>query len=237
MQSSDLEDIPAKVLVGIFNSITGKSLSSFNCRAVAVKRTLAAIDKAQLDGKRWAGQVVDMGEYLSSYLPSEDKTDRRFDRLTIRQKMVMSAIYRISKIAMAESVDRFTLAKQLETDNTQLNYILGALAGKNIIAKLPDGSVTLFESAREWIIPIERELKSRPSMRIKDFHRSGPSSQYTGKWIKKWNKSNPYKINISAWHSWNIMEDGMFYEDYMLRGGKWSDLSRAVKQKRITMKD
>lgn len=63
--------------------------------------------------------------------------------------------------------------------------------------------------------PTEARVKNLP----------GPRSQHAGKRLYKKVEGNPRKEGTAGWHSFNLIEDGMTYEQYRFKGGRTNDLA------------
>lgn len=92
---------------------------------------------------------------------------------------------------------------------------------KEIKSKISEESSSLLDS-----LPEERKGKF-----------PGPKSKFDGKKIYKKQKENPRRKK-SGWgyKSWDIMKDGMTYEEFRLAGGRTEDLAWDVKHKHVEVK-
>ena len=58
-------------------------------------------------------------------------------------------------------------------------------------------------------------------------------SQFSGRKLTKLAKDNPRQKGTWGWKSWNLIKNGMTYEDYLKAGGRRNDLAWDVARKRI----
>lgn len=65
---------------------------------------------------------------------------------------------------------------------------------------------------------------------------TGRKSQYAGKKLFKKVKENPRRKDTWGWKSWEILKDGMAYEDYLMAGGRLKDLDWDISKGNIEVK-
>ncbi len=81
---------------------------------------------------------------------------------------------------------------------------------------------------------IKDVISTLPKQRENKF--PGPVSKFAGKKLYKNTKNNPRKEGSHGWKSFNIITDGMTYEDYRSSGGRTKDLNWDVKHKFVKVK-
>ena len=74
---------------------------------------------------------------------------------------------------------------------------------------------------KKWI-----KFKCKETGRVKEIKLPGPgrSSKFLSKTIHKNIQNNPRRHGTYGYRSWEIIEDGMFYEAYYAAGGRQRDL-------------
>lgn len=236
MHIIDLNDIPVRILTEIFNALTGKRIKKFQSRPDAENRTMEVIDTLQADPIKWHNALIDMGEHLSEYLPSDDKSNPRFDRMTMREKAAVASIYTCGKHNALESVDILSLKGYMRADHTALTMTLQRLAKRNIIKVLPNREFTLFESTREWVIPIIDDFTEETDFRKVDFAHPGKRSEYSGKRLYKLVEGNPFREGTHKHTSWLIITEAMTFEDYRRNRGRTEDVRQLIRSGHLQAK-
>lgn len=64
----------------------------------------------------------------------------------------------------------------------------------------------------------------------------GPNSQYAGKRLHIVTKTNPRRAGTAGWNSFEVMREGMTYEEYRLKGGRSNDLAWDVAHGYVEMR-
>lgn len=109
-----------------------------------------------------------------------------------------------------EQLDRLQLVKfedDSPDDNTKFYYVKITAGGSGYRVAKPQPEK---KGEKKRILPAENP---------------GPRSQYSGKKIYKLVDKNPRREGTCGWKSFNLIKDGMTYEQYKAAGGRNSDLA------------
>lgn len=226
-----LNDLSINGLVQVYNHFCEKPVNKFADKRTALQRTHNAIDEAQQDAVTFNKKVGKLHPTLT-YLFKQDTCEARFDRLTAKEREVLKAIYlcweRADKLdkELFQAVTIKSVHKLLGGKEEVLRKILDTLGGIKMLDVRNNNSISLFPSTIDW-------AKSQPKFSTdkmgidldkSDWHAPGPRSPKLGKRIYKLVEGNPRKEGSLGWHSWNLLKEGMTFEEYRRAGGRCKDL-------------
>ena len=84
--------------------------------------------------------------------------------------------------------------------------------------------VTLTKSGAEFQTPTPTEYPSKKAEKALPGAKSGPKANKAGKIITKLVKTNPRREGTHGYNSFNLIKNGMTYEEYIDLGGRANDL-------------
>ena len=64
----------------------------------------------------------------------------------------------------------------------------------------------------------------------------GRKSQYAGKKLYRKTQENPRRKGSHGFHSFEVIEDGITYEEFLERGGRLKDLDWDISKGHVTVK-
>jgi hypothetical protein len=124
----------------------------------------------------------------------------------------------------ALSVSSADVAKKLDTNINAVCKAADSLAKQKLVEVEDDSHEQGHQFYWLSLTPEGRDIKvTTPSVRLPQSN-PGPRSGFNGKFIFKISKTNPRREGTHGWKSWNLLQDGMSFEEYRKAGGRNNDL-------------
>lgn len=144
-------------------------------------------------------------------------TTAKLDKQTIKEKELLRTIkdYPNSDLAALRTV--------LKSTDKVLIPILDNLTTIGAIEQV-EGKYTIpFKTVENWIDKYEPSTE-KIDWTVRDWATSGKRSKFTGKRIYKVVSDNPRRKGTHGYNSFELLKDGMSFEEYKAAGGRNNDL-------------
>ena len=246
MELSNINEIATANLVAIYNHFSDKPVKKFRDRRTTEQRAVQQINNSKIY-ENWNEKFSSLHVNLKKFFQEEDNSnDVLFDRLTMKEKATMKAIYHsgLSDVVTIEEVTAY-----MDADLLVVNQVLTRLRKKGIVKitkgigisneKIVGGEkVQLLNQAFNWVVrnAAEEFIPSKLDMKTRDFEHPGPRSKFSGKRIYKLVEKNPHREGTYGWYSWRLVFDGITFEQYRQKGGRNRDLKWDVSRKYVEVK-
>jgi DNA-binding MarR family transcriptional regulator len=129
------------------------------------------------------------------------------------------------------------IAKKLDTSTIAVCKAIEQLVKQKLVTMeddSPDDKTPLFYV---MITQAGRDLEIKPPLARLPNSTTGPRGGFAGKYIFKLVQTNPRREGTHGWNSFNIVTDGMSYEDYKRAGGRNNDLQWDIDHNFLTTGD
>ena len=217
----NINDISTSQLLEIYNHLAKSPIKKFRDRAAAEAKTEAEISRAQVDAVQWNKHLSQMPKPMLEHFP-ENMPNARFERLTVKEKTVL-------RIITKSSSNPITVQQIMMTSGGSDEVIRQLLAKLQVgkFLQMSDDNITLMRSTSEWLETQASQTDEEfggADLRQADWAHPGPRSNFSGKRIFKISKSNPRKPGTLGHQSFELIKDGMTFEEYKKAGGRNQDL-------------
>lgn len=186
--------------------------------------TVAEVTKAKKkEEQRWAQENKKEEKVLS-------KERRQLNPATAE---VMKAVQSLLAKSKDDDVSTDIIAKHLKTSTAAVCKAIEQLDRLQLV-KFEDDSpnddvkfyyVRLTAGGKAFLVPKEPAASTSPKKAKLPGENPGPRSGFSGKKLYKKVDGNPRREGTWGWKSFNLIKDGMTYEQYKAGGGRNNDLT------------
>lgn len=228
-------------LVEIYNHFNAgaKDIKKFQDRATAEKRTEALIAQIhKTNPSRFKQLLGTASDEVRKYFKKANGGAEFSALFTMKEKLLLKALWELGEKTF-HPVSK--LAQKLGVKEQRVHTLLKRLEKHHAVSKMASSNngevVILLEAAAAWIKKNYKNINGdKVDISKRDHHHPGKRSKYTGKRIYKLIKTNPRRKGTWGWRSWEVIQHGMSYEDFIAAGGRRVDLAWDESYGRVEIK-